>query len=229
MTGDGQVHRGAGHGRGRRVQPRRARLDARSRRARDRARSSTCSASCWRCRPEPRRRRDAAASSSPPRTPTRPARSSTRSPGLDVELVAAPGDVPEVEETGTTLRRERPAQGGGAARRDRRGRARRRHRPRGRRARRRARRLERPVRRRGRHLRRQRREARRRDGRGAAQRAHRPVPDRRSCSPAPTARSSTVDGVVEGVIADAPRGDRGLRLRPGVRPGRRAAAGRSPR
>ena len=56
--------------------------------------------------------------------------------------------------------------------------------------------------------------------------ADRPVPHRRSCSPAPTARSSSADGVVEGVIADEPRGDRRLRLRPGVR-ARRAGGGRT--
>ena len=51
---------------------------------------------------------------------------------------------------------------------------------------------------------------RRRDGDGGAQRPRPPGSAPCSCSPAPTAPSSSADGVVEGVIADAPRGTEGF-------------------
>ena len=229
MTGDGPLRRGAGHRRRRRVHPRRARRAARRSPSSGSPRSSTLQremvADAARAAvARPRDGPPTCRSSSRPPNPDKAARDPRRcssTPGVDVELVPRPTTVPDVEETGHDARGERAAQGRGAARRHRAARGRRRHRARGRRARRRARRVHGPVRGRGRDLRRQRREAARASWRGVtARRAHRPVPNRRGRSAGPTAPSSSRGGEVEGVIADEPRGERRLRLRPGVRPDR---------
>ena len=171
MTGDGPVRRGAGHRRGHRVHPRRARRAARPRRARASPRSSPRSSEMVAEPPAPRvDDRCRCRSSSRPATPTRRARSSRSSSTRATQpLVACAIDVrrdvgvprstrpdasrrrsrrcrrsttaPDVEETGTTLEENARIKATRARRRARAAGDRRRHRARGRRARRRARRV----------------------------------------------------------------------------------------
>ena len=133
-----------------------------------------------------------------------------------------PTEAPDVEETGATLEENARIKARGARRRARAARDRRRHRARGRRARRRARRVL-GARTRGEHatVRRQRRQAARRARRRAPAPRHRAVRDGGDGALGPTAASSRSRGEVEGAIAAAAAWCRRLRLRPGVRAGRR--------